>query len=447
MDGAAPEVLLFSSTSAPSERRHLQFLLLTIAAAAALYARSTVNALQETMRIALTLTDNQTALLQGLAPALTSVIAATPVGLIVDRYSRVRLLVILGLFSIGGIALTAVAPNFTMLFIARCLSGFTYAATSIAAFSLVADWYAPAERGRASMVIVVGQWGGMAAAFAIGGALVDISGSGPNAWRWAMLWMAAPLFPIILLTLLMREPGRINFSVKTPSPQESLVKLWRYRPVVGPLLMGMIMAETGSCAVLVWAAPMLSRNFTLSPDRVGGIMSVIVLVGTVLGSIAGGVLADRCQQAGGPRRTMSIMSGLALLSAPAGLFVVLAQIDAASVFLATFLMFDSSIIVMAVTLVTIVVPSQLRGLCLATAIGANTLVGVALAPLIVSLLAGTMGGPPMIGRALALVCAASGFLGAALFAFGRRRFHNAFCIDAYPPPAPSICSQHTSEKA
>src|ERR1700679_3573697 len=102
-------------------RRGLQMLLLTLAASAGTFARTAIGPLQETMRSALALSDNQLALLQGPALAVPLVIAAVPLGLIIDRYSRVRLLLIFtGLNMIGNI-LTAIAPNFASLFAARSL--------------------------------------------------------------------------------------------------------------------------------------------------------------------------------------------------------------------------------------------------------------------------------------------------------------------------------------
>jgi MFS family permease len=407
------------------QRRSVQFLLLTIAATAALFARTAVSPLQETMRIALSLSDNQMAVLQGPALALPVVLAAIPLGLLIDRYSRVRLLFIFAVSAMVGTVLTALASHFAVLFLARCLIGLTVTATGTAAFSLLADLYAPAQRGRASMMVVIGQFAGMAAAFALGGALLAMTGSAPNGWRWAMLWLAAPLVAVIFLILAMREPPRTGVALQNPSAREAFAELWRYRAVIAPLMAGLIMAEIAVGAVLVWAAPTLSRSFALAPDRIGAIMFTVVLTSGILGSITGGVLADLCQRAGGPRRTMSALGGLALLTVPAGFFAVVPGVGPASVLLFILMTIVGAILVTAVALFTIVIPNELRGLCLSAMTGANVFFGVALAPVTVSLLSGAIGGPATIGRALAIVCVAAGLLGAATFAFGRRYFPGA----------------------
>ena len=196
------------------------------------YARTAVSPLQETMRLALGLSDNQMALLQGPALALPMIAAAVPLGLVIDRYSRVRLLLVLVIFNLLGSFLSAIAPNFGMLFAARCVVGLTTSAAAITVISLVADLYPPAQRGRAKAVIVVGQYSGLAAAFAFGGALLAVISVGPDAWRWVMFWLAVPLLPIALLMFAAREPTRTGMLMRNPSRRETFHELWAYRKIV-----------------------------------------------------------------------------------------------------------------------------------------------------------------------------------------------------------------------
>jgi MFS family permease len=402
--------------------RATQFILLTIVAVVAIYSRTVVSPLQEMMRIALALRDNQMALLQGPAMSLPFVVAAIPLGLIVDRYSRVRVLFIFALSNLAGTVLTAVASHFALLFLARCLVGLTSTATNIAAFSVIADLYPPAQRGRASMIVVLGEFGGMAAAFALGGALAGIYGPGPDGWRWAMIWLAAPLVPVALLIFAMRDPPRAGVPIGAPPVWKAFVQLWVYRAVIGPLLVGMAMAQTAQGSALVWAAPTFSRNFALPPGRVGVIMSIVVFMSGILGSIAGGTLADACHRTGGPRRTTLAVNALALLTIPACLFGISPWVGSASILLFALVTLIGAIIVTGITLVTIVIPSELRGVCLAAIIGTNALFGGALGPPAVSFLSGMIGGPPMIGRALALVCTLACLVATGAFGFGRRNF-------------------------
>ena len=403
----------------PADRGR-QFLLLTVAVTAAFYARTAVGPLQEAIRFSLSLSDNQMALLQGPALALPIVMAAIPLGLLIDRYSRVRLLLIFAVLDLIGGLLTALASDFALLFAARCLVGLTATATGTTAFSLLADLYLPAQRGRASTVVVIGQFGGMSAAFALGGALLTLSDTGPEGWRWALRWLTVPLAPVIFILLAMREPKRADIAVKNPSVREALVELWRYRAVVSPLVAGVVLIEMVLGAALTWAAPAFSRSFALPSDRVGAIMATGLMVSGILGPIAGGTLADVGQRTGGPRRTMGVLCGLSLLAVPAGLFAFASQIAAASVLLVLFMTIVSAVAVMGTVLFTIVIPNEVRGLCMAILFAACLLFGLGMAPVSVSLLSGFMGGPAMIGKALALAGMVASIFAAIFFALGRR---------------------------
>jgi predicted MFS family arabinose efflux permease len=372
------------------------------------------------MRKSLALSDNAMALLQGPAVALFPAIVAIPLGLVVDRYSRVRFVFVMVALCVGSSALTALAPNFAMLLLARCSVGLTTTAVATAVFSLLGDLYVPARRGRATMLIVIGQYGGTSAAFAFGGVLLGTSSLGSEAWRATLLILTAPLVLVILLTLAMREPARTEITIENPSIRETVRELWRYRSVVGPILVGAVMAEAAIGATLVWSAPALSRGFALLPDRVGAIMSFVVLTGGILGSFAGGPMADFCQRSSGPRRTMAVLSVLAFLSAPAGLFAVLGSVGPASGLLFIYILIINVILVASIALFTVMIPNELRGIGLACLLAADVLIGIGVAPMIVSLLSGALGGSAMLGKALAVTCLSASLLSALAFALGNR---------------------------
>jgi MFS family permease len=172
--------------------------------------------------------------------------------------------------------------------------------------------------------------------------------------------------------------------------------------------------------MLIWAAPMLLRRFGLPPDRIGSIMAMGMLVSGILGPILGGMLADLCQRTGGPRRTVAVLCGLALLSAPAGLFAFVPGVALSSILLVAAMTIMLAVAVMGMTLFTIVIPNELRGLCMSVLVAAVMLFALAVAPVTVSVLSGAIGGLAMIGKALSIVCVTTSLLTAASFAFGRR---------------------------
>jgi MFS family permease len=418
--------------------RLVQLLLLAAATWVAMYSRSALGPLQETIRASLSLSDNQMALLQGAAMALPMALGSIPLGLLADQVSRARMLSFFVCLSCASCVFSAVASEFSLLFIARCLAGLSSAAILIACFSLIGDLYAPEERGRASMVVASGEIFGAPAAFAIGGTLVVMVGTTPGMtlpgweladWRWSLLWMAGLLIPIVLLTLLLREPPRSDVVREKPPLRVVWPELWRYRTVAMPVLLARAMIWLADGAVFVWAAPTFARKFDLAPDRVGAMIGVVLLVSGLLGPVLGGPLADFCQRRGGPRQTMAALAGIALLSVPAALFAVMPSAVSAACVLAVFLTLGFTISTAGVTLSIIVIPGELRGFYLGITFTVGSLFFVGLAPLAVSMLSGFLGGEAMIGRALAIVCASAGALGAIVFGLSARILPTAMAHD------------------
>ena len=91
---ASPAPPTDSTRAAPlGFRRFLQLLLLALAAWAAMYCRSALGPLQEAIHAALDFSDNEMALLQGLAMALPMALGSIPLGLLADRINRARMLI------------------------------------------------------------------------------------------------------------------------------------------------------------------------------------------------------------------------------------------------------------------------------------------------------------------------------------------------------------------
>ena len=411
-----------------SPSRLLTLLLLGLAAWAGSYARFALSPLQEAMRAALGLTDNQVAVLQGPAIAVAVIVGSIPLGLLVDRYSRVRLLAAFLTLNLAGCVLTTLSSSFVILILARSVVGLMAVAALIAIPSLVADLYRPEQRGRASIVVSGGSDLGSPAAFAIGGALLVTHGSDPDGWRWSMLVMTGPaLLVVILLVLGLREPPRTDLITRNPSIRAAIGELWRYRRVITPLLAARCMVWLADGATIIWSAPFFTRRFGLAPDRIGAIMATVLLAAGLAAPIAGGFLADVCQRSGGPRRTMLALTGLALLSVPASLFafgIATAPLLTA-VLLVAFVTLGFMTNMTGGILATIVIPNEVRGSYLSVSMVVGCFFGIAVAPLLVSALSGVLGGSEMIGDALAIVCVSASAVGAVIFALGSRAFPRA----------------------
>jgi MFS family permease len=414
------------ATKTSEVHRFYQLLLLAAAAWSVIYARFALAPLQEAMRIDLGMTDTQMAWLQGPAVALPLAFGAIPAGLLVDRYPRAPLFMVFVVLNLVGTVLTAVTSNMLVLVCARMLTGLSLAVVLVTAFSVVSDLYEPTRRGRATMVVFIGEIAGSPAAFALGGTLLvmgsSMSALGFEGWRWALLWMSAPLLLCAFLVLGLREPARTGVIVKNPPLLKVLPELWRYRTVVVTLLTARMTVWVGDGAVMVWGAPTFERYFGLSPQETGAAMAMALLVSGVLGPVLGGPLADYCERRGGSRRTITVLAFSMLLSAPAALFALAPTATFATVALTVFLLIGFIGQVAAMATATIIIPGELRGLYIAITLALASVFSFGLAPLMVSWVSAALGGPSKVGHALAIIGAGTAVLGAIAYGSGRKYF-------------------------
>lgn len=411
--------------------RVLQLLLLAAAACAATYFRAALSPIQESLRESLAFTDNQIALLQGMAAAVPTALASVPLGFFADRFSRARMLRMFLTLAVISCFLTALASSFGLLYLARCLVGLTLPGIIVAVYSAAADLFPPGQRGRASMVIGIGEISGTPAAFALGGSLLVWVGSTPamkalplalHDWSWALLWMGVLLTPLVPLMLLVREPERTSEPVKHESIAIACRKLWRYRSVAAPLQLGRATVYIADGAVVVWGAPLLARKFHMPADHIGAVMSGALLAAGLLGPLLGGPLVDFCRSRGGPRRAVQVLGIIALLGVPVALFPLMATPSWVGIALGIFLTLGFTISAASVALALVVIPSELRGFNLGISIVVGSLFFSGIAPLTVSGLSGWIGGEAMLDRALAIVCSIASLLNAAVLTLSARKF-------------------------
>lgn len=390
--------------------------LLTLAAAAAAYSKSSLGPLQEAAKHSLGVSDHYIALLQGPALALPMVVAGLPLGFMADRYSRVRLLCTLSAASFAFTMLSALTASLAILFLARCLVGLAVFGTFPVAVSLIADLYEPAQRGRATMALTTGQFGGAAGVFVLGGRLLPTMDS----WRETLLWLSAPLLIVALLLLAMREPPRRGVQAQTGLMRTALTDLWRRRGGFLALTGGVVIVEIALGAVLTWSAPTFSRSFGLNSAEIGGVMGIVILCSGVAGAVLGGAAVDLSQRSGGARRSLATLTALAVLSVPTGLFPMTVGVVPAAILLALFIALVGAICVMGTVLITIFMPSHLHGMATAVLSIAGAIFGIGVAPLTVSVLSQWMGGESQVGEALSAVCIGASLVAVAIFSAGLR---------------------------
>lgn len=400
----------------------LLLLAATIASGAAM--RSVFSPLQEMAKLDLGLTDLQVSLVQGLAVSIPIAVLSIPIGRLVDRTHRVRLLIAMAVVWTLGSLLTAASPSFGVLFVSRMLAGLGALCALPVAISIAADLTPPHQRGRALLLLSLGQSVGIAAAFALGGWLsgvftVPLHGPPPALdvapWRAVHLVFGAGSAVLLLVMLALREPPRRELGEAPDAALAAVLgELWSRRAFLVPLFVGQVSVVMADTAAGIWAAPVLIRNHGLQPDQFAGWMGLVVLLPGIAGSVIGGIVADAGNK-------LSMRGGIligavaaSIVAIPAALFPLTDSTLGFALALGLLLLCGTATGLVTATAIAVLVPNELRGICLGAFIVVGAVIGFGVAPTLVTVTAGLLGGEAFLASALAM----SGVVVSALAAVG-----------------------------
>lgn len=361
--------------------------LLFLAYTLALIDRNIVSLLVDPIKASLGVSDTQMGLLQGLAFILLYSVLGFPLGMVVDRWNRIRLVAAGLLVWSLATAACGLATSYWLLFAARVAVGFGEAALSPAAYSLLGDRF-PRERiGMAMGIFFTGGAVGAALALIGGGMLVHALQQGQYSlfgvqepWQLTFIIVGLPGIALAVLFLIAREPRRTRAADGT-EPTERYAALLRSRwnvllshhLAVGFGLMGL----AGAAA---WIIPLFTRVHHLGLDVAGPYAGTPHLVGAVLGPLLLGVLGDRVARKG-PGRRMLLMAVCLLCGAVAGLFTATADTPlVAAVFFCLLIFFAVGTNALGAAALHDLVPGPLRGRATAVFLFVINVVGHGLGP-------------------------------------------------------------------
>ena len=238
------------------------------------------------------LTDSEIGLF-GTAFLLVYAIAALPFGYWADRGIRKNVIAV-------GVAIWSLATFFTgfartylQLFLSRAIVGIGEAGYYPAGTSLMSDYFPKEQRSRVMSVWGAGSTVGIALGFAGGGFLADLYG-----WRAAFFIVGIPGLLFALGAWGMREPLR-GATEKGPSLRKTadagLKQFFELLRI--PTLRYTIIAQTLLFFVLAsnafWLPTVLQRRFELSSTNAGLLAGGVIVIGGLIGTLAGGWIADR----------------------------------------------------------------------------------------------------------------------------------------------------------
>lgn len=408
-----PALRPISGAHSPSFLRILpSLLILALAMAAGFTMMGSFSMVQEGAKAEMALSDFQLSLVQGVAAAVPLLLFSIPIGLLVDRTNRLRLFIGLAMVWTVGTFLTATAQNVAMLFIARMLAGIGTTGALTAALSLCADFCPPHQRGRALLIVTLGKALGQAGAFALAGWLLSLflhrAAGGlftdVAPWRATHYALAVISAALILPMFLLREPARREVAAGIHAPWRVVVaELWSRRAFLAPLFVGQVSVVMADAAAAIWASPVLSRSYGLAPPDFAGWMGSLIFLTGVVGSVLGGVAADIGQKSG---RHGGLLIGAVIaagLGIPAALFPIMPDIPSFAVALGALMLCGTITGLITSVALTVLLPNELRGLCIGAFIALAGLIGFGVAPTLVTAISGLLGGEAHLGEGLAAV--------------------------------------------
>jgi MFS transporter, Spinster family, sphingosine-1-phosphate transporter len=257
--------------------------------------RQIVNILAEPISKELNLSDTQIGLMTGIAFAAFYTFLGIPIARYSDKPTTNRV----GLISIslvvwsGMTALCGMAQNFVQLLLARIGVGVGEAGCTPAAHSLIADLAPPEKRASAisfySLGIPIGSLLGMV----MGGLIADAYG-----WRVAFFVAGLPgIVMALVVWMLLREPRAAmavadRKTAPTLSTAEALKEILGSRAFIYLMIAGAAAAFLGY-GKATWTTIFFQRTHQMSPGEVGFWFGIGGGVAGIIGTWAGGYLADR----------------------------------------------------------------------------------------------------------------------------------------------------------
>ncbi len=289
----------------PSKIRYRMLAWLTLAAALSYFCRNAGGVAESSIRADLGLTLKQSGWFMG-AFFWTYAIFQVPSGWLSERLgTRVALSMFVITWSVATLCI-GVAPGFWLLVIGQLVMGAAQAGIFPASCNSINHWMPLSQRSMACGILAAGMQVGAISASGLSGALLE-----PIGWRWVFIlfalpgifWTAAFLLKfrdhpaqhadVNSSELAMIQAGRRVEELSTaPQPSElrQLLTIAR-QPVMWWLCGQQICRSSGYMFFASWFPTFLQKTRGVSVEK-SGYLQGVVLAGTLIGSIFGGMITD-----------------------------------------------------------------------------------------------------------------------------------------------------------
>jgi predicted MFS family arabinose efflux permease len=354
-------------------------------------------------------------MLNGFAFGLMFAVAGIPIGLLVDRINRSRLLACMVFLWSSATALCGLAQSYLALLTGRMAVGAAEAGGAPTSLSLMSDYFPPRLRSTAVGFYYLGN--------AVGGLMIFLVGSRVAAqygWRAALLVAAVPGIALAVVAFAtLREPVRGGTETRAGSASSEPVGLIAaYRQIASNrallyLFGAAPLTSAAASAAGAWLPPFFMRNHGMHISGAGLVLAIAGGGFGALGSTLGGAIADRVARKDATRRTgFGVCVMLLAIPALLGATLSVANAPAIGLTFVSFALIFAALPVSFGSMLTLASP-RVRGVTSATMQGVSNLLGYGLGPLGVGMLSDALGGANSLRYALAIVSTVC-CLGAAL---------------------------------
>lgn len=412
------------------------YVLLVIMAIYACHAldRAVIGVVIEPMKADLRLSDADVGKIVGLGYGGAFALAAVPMGLLIDRGNRVRLMA--GMVAVWSVltAAAGAAHSFTAMLLARIGVGAAEAGGQPAALSILSDYFPPARRATALGVLYFGAAIGYSLSNLVGGLVTQHYG-----WRAAFYLAGAPgVLLALTLVLTVREPPRGGAAIagaardRAPPIGTVLAHIVR-NPIILHVAAAMIIASFAITVVTIWIVPLLMREHDFTVGEAGLIAAIAGGLSQALGAIAAGSASDRFAA----RRPDGIVwvpaAGLALSTPMTFAICFLPSAWGAAALFFLFGALLSCWTAPGYTAILGQLPDRMRGITMSMLQIGCSFIGASMGPFVAGEISTAVGGPHSLAWAMA-ICSLGGIWSAVHFFLAGR----AIRARAAEKPSPSL---------
>lgn len=319
-----------------------------------------------------------------------------PLSVIADRFGRVRALVTMAVIWSVATLMCAIASSYEHMLIARFFVGVGEAAYGSVGIAVVLGVFAPRLHSSLSGAFMAGGSFGSVIGVGLGGVIAVHLG-----WRWSFLAMAVlGLILAALFRAVVTEQRLDRYAVRDESSDAAAAaKVAKIRVPISTLFTNSAVwaAYVGgglqmftAAVLLSWTPSFFNRYYDLDPARAGGVAALFVfLVGT--GMVVCGIITDRVSRFDSRKKWLAAATFCAIALVSLGISFRLDTGTAQVVLLAIGAFFSGGSSGPTAAMVAGLTHESVRSSALGTLTVAINLLGLALGPFVIGVLADHLG--------------------------------------------------------